>query len=53
MKYIYDISIIITSHKMAQFIKETLDSIDIQICFKNNNNYDILIGVNGCNETLK
>jgi len=53
LKYIHGISIIITAYKMAQFIKETLDSIATQTWFKNNNNYEILIGVDGCNETLK
>ena len=52
LKYIHGISIIITAYKMAQFIQETLDSIANQTWFNNNNNYEILIGVDGCNETL-
>lgn len=53
LKYMHGISIIITAYKMAQFIKETLDSIARQTWFKKHKNYEILIGVDGCNETLK
>jgi glycosyltransferase involved in cell wall biosynthesis len=38
---------------MEKYIKETLDSIYEQIYFKKNDDWEILIGIDGCNETLK
>jgi len=37
---------------MKQYIKETLDSISNQTWFKNNSNYEILLGIDNCYETL-
>ena len=52
IKYKNGVSIIVTAYKMKNFIKETLDSISNQTYFINNSNYEILIGVDGCEETL-
>lgn len=46
------ISICITAYKATKFIKETLDSIITQTYFKLNNNWEIIIGIDGCEETL-
>ena len=52
IKYKNGVSIIVTAFKAKNFIKETLDSISNQTYFINNSNYEILIGVDGCEETL-
>ena len=52
IKYKNGVSIIITAYKMKNYIKETLDSISNQTYFINHSNYEILIGVDGCEETL-
>ena len=52
IKYKNGLSIIVTAYKAKNFIKETLDSISNQTYFINNTNYEILIGVDGCEETL-
>ena len=52
IKYKNGVSIIITAYKVKNYIKETLDSISNQTYFINNTNYEILIGVDGCEETL-
>ncbi len=46
------VSICIPAYKAKEFIEECLDSIENQSYFKNNNNYEILIGIDGCEETL-
>lgn len=46
------ISIIITAYKTQDFIEECLDSIENQTYFINNNNYEILVGVDACQDTL-
>ncbi len=53
IRYKHGISIIITAYKTEKYIKSTLDSISEQTWFKNHNNWEILVGVDGCNETLK
>ena len=53
IKYKHGISIIITAYQMEKYIKETLDSIYEQTYFKKNDDWEILIGIDGCNETLK
>jgi len=53
IKYKNGISIIITAYKMEKYIKDTLDSISAQTWFKNHTNWEILIGVDACNNTLK
>ena len=52
IKYKNGVSIIVTAFKAQNFIKETLDSISNQTYFINHSNYEILIGVDGCEETL-
>ena len=53
IRYIHGISIIITAYKMEKYIKNTLDSISEQTWFKTHNNWEILIGIDACNKTLK
>jgi len=47
------ISIIITAYQTQDFIEECLNSIKNQTYFENNYNYEILVGVDNCEETLK
>lgn len=47
------ISIILTAYRSENFIKEALDSIEKQTYFENYNEYEILVGVDGCENTLK
>ena len=51
-KYENGVSICITAFKSVKFIKDTLNSIANQTWFKNHNNYEIILGIDGCNETL-
>lgn len=46
------ISIVIAAHKAQGYIQECLDSIKGQTYFEGNDDYEILIGVDGCQETL-
>ena len=52
-EYEYGVSICVTAFKSVKFIKNTLNSIANQTWFKNNNNYEIILGIDGCNETLQ
>lgn len=52
-KYESGISICITAYKAKAFIKETLDSIAAQTWFKYHDNWEVIVGVDGCKETLK
>jgi glycosyltransferase involved in cell wall biosynthesis len=52
-KYESGVSICITTFKYVKFIKQTLNSINNQTWFKNHNNYEIILGIDGCNETLQ
>lgn len=47
------ISIVVTAYKSEDFIEECLDSIESQTFFKENNNYEILLGIDGCEKTLQ
>lgn len=47
------VSIIITAYQTQDYIEECLDSIENQQYFINNNNYEILLGIDGCQDTLK
>lgn len=47
------VSICITAYKAAKFIKQTLDSVQAQTWFKDHDNYEILVGIDNCQETLK
>ena len=53
IRYKHGISIIITAYKMEKYIKKTIDSIYNQTWFNKNDNWEILIGVDACNITLK
>ncbi len=46
------VSIIISAYRAQDFIEECLDSIENQTYFINNNDYEILLGVDGCHKTL-
>jgi len=52
-KYESGVSICITAFKSVKFIKKTLNSINNQTWFKYHNNYEIILGIDGCNETLQ
>ena len=52
MKYESGISVCITAYKAKEFIKETLDSVAAQTWFKTHDNWEIIVGVDGCQETL-
>ncbi|MCK9417274.1 glycosyltransferase, partial [Candidatus Dojkabacteria bacterium] len=45
-------SIIISAYNSQKYIEECLDSIENQTYFKDNDNYEILVGVDGCQDTL-
>jgi len=46
------ISIITSAWKSQAFLKEYLDSIQNQTYFKDHNNFEILLGIDNCNETI-
>jgi len=46
------VSIIITAHKTQDYVEQCLDSIENQTYFINNNNFEVLVGVDACQETL-
>lgn len=46
------VSIILTAWKTAKYIEECLDSVQAQTYFKTHKNYEILLGIDGCEETL-
>lgn len=46
------VTVYVTAYKAKSFIKECLDSIQRQTWFKNHDNYEILVGVDNCQETL-
>ncbi len=48
----HKISIIITAYKTEEFIEECLNSIESQTYFENNDDFEILIGVDACDTTL-
>lgn len=47
------ISIILTAWQTQKFIEESLDSIEQQTYFANFNDYEILLGIDGCEKTLE
>jgi len=51
-EYPFGISICISAWKSVDYIEECLDSVAAQTWFKNNDNYEILLGIDGCEETL-
>lgn len=46
------ISIIVTAYKSQDYIEECLDSIENQIYFKDNDDFEVLVGVDNCHDTL-
>ena len=46
------ISICITAYKADKFIKECLDSVINQTWFKDHDNWEVIVGVDGCARTL-
>lgn len=52
LKYKHGVSIVITAYQADKYIKETLDSVKDQSWIKKNKNYEIIIGIDGCNITL-
>jgi glycosyltransferase involved in cell wall biosynthesis len=52
-EYYYGVSVCITAFKSVKFIKKTLNTIINQTWFKKNDNYEIILGIDGCNETLQ
>lgn len=48
-----DISIVITSYGTQNYLEKCLDSIQSQTFFKNNKQYEVLVGVDGCYDSLK
>jgi len=46
------ISIIITAYQTQDFIEECLDSIENQTYFFDNNSFEVLVGVDACQDTL-
>lgn len=47
------VSIIVTAYQTQSYIEECLDSIENQTYFINNDNYEVLVGVDGCKPTLE
>ena len=50
--YPFGISICISAWKTTEYIEECLDSIANQTWFKDHDNWEILLGIDGCEETL-
>jgi hypothetical protein len=46
------LTIVISAYNSQDFIEECLDSIESQTYFDGNDNYEILVGVDGCSNTL-
>ena len=52
-KYEEGVSICLTGYYVQNFVEETLESIRKQTWFKNHDNWEILLGIDYCYETLK
>ena len=52
-EYKSGVSICITAYKAKNYIKETLDSVAGQTWFKDHDNWEVLVGVDNCQETLE
>lgn len=50
--YPFGVSVCISAWKTAEYIEECLDSVAAQTWFKDHDNYEILLGIDGCEETL-
>lgn len=51
-KYLEGVSICISAWKAQDYIEECLDSVANQTWFKDHDNWEILLGIDGCEETL-
>lgn len=51
-EYPFGVSVCISAWKTAEYIEECLDSVAAQTWFKDNDNWEILLGIDGCEETL-
>lgn len=47
------VTILVTAYNVVEFIEECLDSIESQTYFKDFKDYEILVGVDGCEKTLE
>lgn len=47
------VSICVSAYKASDYIKECLDSINGQTYFNKNKNYEVIVGIDGCEETLE
>lgn len=47
------VTVCITAYKAKDYIKECLDSVVKQTWFENNDNFEIIVGIDGCKETLE
>ena len=47
------VSVCITAYKAQDYIKECLDSVIKQTWFKDNDNFEIIVGIDGCETTLE
>lgn len=52
-KYPEGVSVCLTAYKAQDFIEETLNSIANQTWFKTHNNWEIIVGIDGCHATLE
>lgn len=46
-------SIIVTAYNMVDYIENALDSIETQSYFRDNVNFEVLLGIDGCEKTLE
>lgn len=51
-EYPFGVSVCISAWKTAEYIEECLDSVAAQTWFKDHDNWEILLGIDGCEETL-
>lgn len=51
-EYPFGVSVCISAWKTAEYIEDCLDSVAAQTWFKEHDNYEILLGIDGCEETL-
>ena len=51
-KYEEGVSICMTAYKATEFIQEALNSVYNQTWFMNHDNWEVLLGIDGCQETL-
>jgi len=48
----HPVSIIITAYQAQDYIEECLNSVEIQTYFVGNDDFEVIVGVDGCEETL-